>query len=235
MNELLINLGKYKTIIDILPIMVGVVYYKYLSKPLFYFLLYLSVSLVINLSEQLLIWACLNYDSFYQYISTKWNINNTFFLSIFVRLNIYVFLGLFFSTLFLKSIGKKIKIISILLFFIAIIICIYVDGFLSFGRINGIIVQIYVICFSLIYLIKVILMKLRYSLFKNSYFLICLGLIVLFITGFLFPLFADSLKAIEMSLFVMITFFQHIISILTITLYSFAFYYSQNLKKEYIL
>ncbi len=234
-NNLLAISGKYTTWIDLIPIIAGLWYFKKIDRALKWFLFYRLSILVINVFEQLLIWGCRNYPAFKNFVNNDCGISNTFFINIFVRIAIYIFLGYFFSIVLSKSTGRWIQLLSICLCFIALFICIFIDGFYQFGTINAMLCSIFIIGCATIYLQKSIYVSFNISLFKVPYFIICLCLFFGVLFSILFSLFNESLQKENFIMFVKLSILSNILHIIITLLYVLAFYYASKTNKQYIL
>lgn len=234
-NDLLILSGKYTTWIDLVPILVGIFYFKRIDLALKWFLYYKICILGINISEQLLIWGCRNYSNFKLFVNNTCNISNTFFINIFIRLSVYIFLGYFFSLILSKSIGDLINKTSISLFFIAIFICVYIDGFHTFGTVNAILCSIYILLCCFAYLQKSVSIHLKISLFKNPYFLISVSLFLSVLLGLLLSLFSESLQKYNFAIFVKLSILSNFIHLGTSFIYCIAFHNGSRKIKSAIM
>ena len=231
-SQLLASIAsKSLTSLSFLLILIGLFNYKKLDKAMRYFLFHLITADAINLFEQLLIWACIHYPSFFQYINTNWGIEDTFFLNIFLRLATYFWGGLFFNLILPKPINQWVKSLSIFLIFAAILICVYIDGFYTSGKVNLIVVQFFITISSFIYIRNSLHSHLYSSLLGNKYFYICLGLLFGSLVGFILLFFADTIQKNNYSYFNIIIFVRNTVSIIPLLCYCMSFYLSIKQSK----
>ena len=200
-NQDLILSGKITIFTMLLPIVVAIIRWKKLNKPLKFFFAYCLATFLINCLELSYLEAVNNYTEFFIPWLEVTNYSLNFFLILY-QLKGLLFLGYFFSLLF-DAYGYR-KIVwnaSLILSLIAICTYILEQGWKNFGSYGATIDAIYISILPLSYLWFLTRATYEIPLMKNPYFLISLGLVIPNLIGLFLNFFGTSLQANHFCLF----------------------------------
>ncbi len=175
-NEILIASANYTNFVLFIPILFLILNRKYLNKSLTVFAAYCVLTIILNYIESSFLWFTDNYEDYILPILEKWDITNTFFLSIFYYLKNILLIGLFYNLIYPKK--NLIHFISGCLALLLLVNYFFYEGYKEMGLINPILDSSFLIFLPLFFLWKTQINSLRVSLIKNPYFWISIGLIL---------------------------------------------------------
>ena len=214
--------------VSLIPIVIGFFKLNELNKELKLFWAFRILMPLINFLIWLFIWLVDRYYDFFLPFLTRFNIQNTYFLSILSYLTQIYFIGLFYSMLFHSSMIKRITMIY---FFCAILIYFFIDGYQEYGSVNALLIKIFIIVLSFLYFNKAFITGLNRNFLKNPYVLISLGLLLPNVFQVLFSLFVNDLNKTNFILSIKLKILTNFIDFIGYFLFSLAFLRaSKNLK-----
>ncbi|MBO0950291.1 hypothetical protein [Fibrella forsythiae] len=223
-NSLYVQSGTVLLVLRIGLLLLGAWRWRLLTDELRIFWYYLLASFGSNLLEQGFIWSVNNQTDFWLPYLEKYKIGDTNFLSILPRLLDYIFLGPFYARLLTGQLANWIRWTSIALIFTAIGVYIWIDGFRSFGAVNALMNRVYLIVLPLLHLWLIYRSLPALSLWKNSYFLISLGLLTANIFSFYLSLFGHKLNETDGIRFLQLSLLRNAFVLISLGLYACAFY-----------
>ena len=230
-NKMLILFDRISILFSLIPLMyIWKVYYTK-DKAIKVFTYFILASILLHIIEHIHIWIVLTYDPYWE-IMKKLNIRDTNFFNIFYRLNIYIFLGIFYEEIIVRRTIHQISIIHIccILIIFSILIYFFVDGYNQFGTVNSIVSRSFQILFSLISINQIFKSKLNTSIWKNPYFLINLGILLPNSFTLLLSFLSDTFHKTNFILYVQSVIIRNVITLLGEIFFTMAFYYSSAKK-----
>lgn len=229
--RLFILYAKIVTATMLIPIVVALMNFRKLNRPLKLFLLYLAVDFLIALFMQTFIWATGTYKDYFKPLLDKWGIHDTNFISIINFLTTFILLGWYFSSVF-KSIRiqKTIKIISALLFTIAIIENFFGHDFRNYDSFNATTYAIFCMALPLFHLWFVYNTMTEVTIRKNPYFWIDIGLLIPNMMGLFLHLAGNKLYETDMILYFKLSIAKYYFVMLSQILLAISFYYARYTK-----
>lgn len=178
-NDIFILSGNLTLFIRILTVLCAIYFIKYWNEDIRFFFFYILFSVVLNFLEQVFIWVTDVFKDSITPFLLYWEISDTFFLQIFLYLNNYLLLGIFYSRISpIKSYGSLLRWLSIILALLTIVNFFFFDGYKKHGLLSASLIVIFVFVVPLIYLWQSQKYSLRIPLWKNPYFWISLGLVI---------------------------------------------------------
>jgi hypothetical protein len=216
--------SKIATFIYLIPIIVALLNYKQLNKPLKLFLIY---SIIAQLAAFLLIsfiWFVDNYTKFSMPYLEYWKISDTNFLGIIAHLNNFIFLGLYFSLLLPI---RLIKPIAITLSVFAFINYLFIEGYNVYGTFNPIASVIFSFILPAIQSWFLFTKESKVSISKNPYFWICIGLLFPNITTLFLEFSGSKIYSTDYDLFCKISVFSVLTLIIGKIFIAIGFYYAR--------
>lgn len=229
-NNLFIFSSKIGIIFTIIPILLVLFRRKKLNQSLWIFLFYLLATIGVNLLEQGFIWIANNYTSLILPYLKKFQISDVNFLNIFFRLADYIGLGLFFGSILEKNVGSWVKKISYACAAFAIVVYFFIDGYNQYGVVNPLMDRIYVIVLPLLYIKQVHQSEPTINLWKNSYFLISLGVLIPELFSMIMSFTGDKLYETDFILFIKLSLVRNLLTVLAQFAFAYAFYQARYLK-----
>lgn len=225
-NSLTIASGQFIIPALCIPVIIGLWKWKDLNQPMKKFSIYLLVFFLINIFDLVYVLTAERYLEFFEPWLAFTNFTLTFSL-IAYQLNTFILLGLFFTYLFPKPSDKMIiKVVSVGLAILVVITYILEQGWRNYGIIGPISEAGFCFIIPLIYLWHLSRRHLGIPLYKNPYFLISLGLILPNLIGFILFLLGNFILEHQPILFYQLSLLNNIFLVLSITLFSFAFWRS---------
>ena len=230
-NKILILFDRVSILFWFIPIPTILLNWNRMSKELKIFAFYLVALLSLHFIENIHIWAVLKFDPYWEFMKSI-DIRDTNFFNIFYRLTSYIFLGFFYEITILKENNHELnfKKKSLILCMIAIFIFFFIDGYSKFGTVNSILSKCFQIILPLISINQMFKYRLNSNIWKNSFFLVNLGILLPTAFTLILSFFSDSLHENHFILFVQSIIARNIISLIGEILFAFAFVYSNNSK-----
>jgi hypothetical protein len=199
----------------IVPVIVSLFYKKYWNRALLAIFWYYLATLLLNLLEKLIMWACRQNLDVCIPILDYWEITNSHWLSILYFTKDYIFLGWFFSLIFPdKRLRKIIKWTTIFIALASVINYCFIEGYKGFGVFNPAINMIYVFSLPTIYLWYSQRESLRIPLKKNPYFWISIGLLIPSLMVLFIYFSGDHIFESDFRLFVILKCIENVFAIL---------------------
>jgi hypothetical protein len=230
-NFWLIFSGKIVTISILIPLCIGLLKRKLLNYELKTFFLYIFLVLLINIIHQLFIYLVNSYTSFFLPYLNKWNVHDTNFLGILAYLNNFGILGWYFSHVMINyKIANVIKWISLVLFSIAIINYLFIEGFRVFGIFNPTASALFCFIIPLFHFWYLYQEESKVPLNRNPYFWIALGLLIPNIIGLFLHFAGEKIQETDFVLFCKISICRSIVAIAGQILFAIGFYYARYTK-----
>lgn len=223
-NELFVVSGQFIIPFLFLPVIVGLLRWKHLDKPLRIFFYSLLVYVLLNVFDILYYIAAETYMDFFR----PW-LEFTDYMVVFTlilyQLNTFLLLGCFYTYLFPKPSSKvTLKVLSYGLALLAIIAFFFECGWRNYGTIGPITEAMFRFLVPLVYLWWLSQRHLGVKLTSMSYFWIALGLILPSLVGFLLFLIGNSLSTEQPTLFYQLSLLKNIFVISSAVFYSIAFW-----------
>ncbi len=226
-NDLLVFYGRIALSTLILPILIGLWQGRVLNKPLRFFLLYLIAGLTIALLEQLFLWSTSAYYPAWKPYLDYWKIGDTNFIQILYYLKNFALLGWFYTLLLPNQVGIWVKRVSVLLFVVALINYLFIEGYHVYGVFNPTADAVFCFVLPMIYLGYLYRQDSIVPLSKNPYFWISLGLVVPNLISLVFHFVGNQLIETDFILFAKLTFGKNGIAIIGNILLAIGFYYAR--------
>ena len=223
-NKLLVVTGQFIIPFLFLPILIGLLRWKSLDKPLRIFFYSLLVYVLLNVFDILYYIVAETYMDFFRPWLEITDYMVTFTL-IFYQLNTFLLLGLFFTYLFPKPSYKvTIRVLSYGLAILAIIAYIYECGWRNYGSIGPTTEGLFRFFIPLIYLWWLSQRHLGVRLMSMSQFWIALGLILPSLVGFFLFMIGNEANTQAPNLFYQLSLLKNIFVISSAVFYSIAFW-----------
>jgi hypothetical protein len=196
-NELLHLSGTITSILSIIPIIVGLIFYKYFNKPTKVFFGYLIFGLVMNILAETFIWSVnipSHYNKFWKTILDALKIEDTNFFNGFSYFASFLFLGWFYY-LVMKSAKYSyiLKWLCIALCLFQVFNYFFIDGFRTKGAVGLIASGIYATALPALYLWYLSNKPPDLSIWKNAYFWISGALFVISTISLVYSFSAETL------------------------------------------
>ena len=227
-NDFLILFGQITIITMIFPVVVALIFKSFWNRPLKVIFLYVFVSFVLNLLENIFIWATTNYYESIKPFLDYFELSNTIFFTILYYLKDFLLLGRFYSLIFpFVPLNRSIYKLGWILSVAVIINFLFIEGYQNFGTFNPGADAIFSLVLPLVYLWVSQQHSLRIPLRKNPYFWISLGLLFpkalslfIFFTG-------DFLYQSDYILYVKILLIRNLFEIIGLALITIGFIYAR--------
>ena len=230
-NQLFILFGRLNIAIMTLPVIMALVRWKYLNRPLRVFSIFIFLVLLLNLVEQLIIYVTTKYyHTFFKPYLDYWEIIDTSFFQILYYLNYLVLLALFYTLIMPKVFQNKIKIVAITLVFGIIVNYLFIEGYKVYGFFNPLIAAVWGIVLPGLYLLYLFDNMLHFPLNKNPYFWISFGLIATGIIGLFLYLAGNAMQERYLIMFFRVSIARNIFDIFGQILISLGFWYAPYAK-----
>lgn len=171
-------------------------------RPLFWYALF---ALVIAIFESSFIGLVNTFPDFFVPYLTRFEIDDTFFISPLYYLNELWFLGLFFSRIVKGQTGKLIRIVSVCLFFLEILNTLFGEGYKDAQKIGSFCLALYLIVVSILFFKQHFINKIGNSLSTDALNLIVWGFFCINTFSILILFFSDRLYNDLPSLFYQIS------------------------------
>lgn len=230
-NNHLIVVSKIAIVCILFPIIIGYYKKKEFNKSIQIVYLFCLFEILIGLLLHVFVWITAHYTSIVLPYLNKWNIHDTNFIGILAHLNHFGILGLYFTSVITDRVLSKIlKRISIILFFVAIINYLFIDGFRAYGVFNPTASAIFCFALPLIHFWFLFREDTKVPLNKNPYFWIALGLLIPNIIGLFLHFAGAKIQKTDFILFCQISIGKCIFSIIGHILIAIGFYYARYTK-----
>lgn len=234
-NTLYGNIGLVLLVVRILVLLAGVWKWKFLNRPLRIFWFYLLALIVYNLLERGFVWSVNNYtDAWLPYLE-KYKIGDTNFLNIIGVVLNYIFLGWVYGHILPEKWSGWVRRVSWVLVVVALVVYVWLDGFRTYGNINAILNRAFLIGGALTHLWFLYQSLPTLNLWKNSYFLISLGLLVTNLPWLFLSFVGDKTNTTDGVLFLQLSTLRHAFTLVSLLLFAYAFHqarYARFLTKE---
>ena len=226
-NQIYILFGEVITAIMIIPIMIAVLRWQKLNKPLRTFFTYVLIVLLLNIFEQSIIYYTTKYYNriFKPYLD-YWDIGDTSFFQIFYYLNSLFFLTFFFSQLLPKKYSRWITNISFVLILAVIINYLFIEGYKVFGTFNPIVAVAWGFILPAFYLWYLFKNELHFPLNKNPYFWFSFGLVFVNLIGLFLYLIGGFMHGSDFIMFTKISITKIIFNIISYALFALGFWFA---------
>jgi hypothetical protein len=223
-NAIWMNIAKIALGFMIVPMCFAFINYEFLNKLLKLILLYLIVTFLVSLGEQLIYQLLLYLYANNRSILEYWNIYNTNFYQILFILKDFGFLGVVFYYLILPlKISKPILYLSWGLILVSLINYFFIDGYNSFSSFNSSAQSFFTFSLPIIYMWILYHTDSKIPLFKNPYFWINLGLIIPNLLSLFLYFAGDKISHSDFLLYVKIMIGRSIIEIVSQILFTIGF------------
>jgi hypothetical protein len=228
-NGILTDFDRFSIIFWIIPILVALWNRKQLNNALKIYLYYSLVHFGLHILEHIHIWAVMKSDPFWELMKLL-NIKDTTFFNIFYRLAGFYFVGKFYSAILNLPLSKIIYRASLICIVLAVWIFWFIDGYNKFGIVNLFLIRLFLIVMPMIFLNQLYSQasKSNRNLWKNSYFLISISLLVSNVLSMLFALVAERIHYTDFVLYAQLSIIRNVISILTDLIVAYAFCKANN-------
>lgn len=197
-----IAFGKVVTGTMLIPIAVGLWQWKYLSKALRIFFVYVCVTFGLFLLEHAFYYFAVTYYTDLKPFLDYWAIQDVNFLSILFQLDDLILLAWFYYLLFPPKQADRILWVTIGLIILVVINYRYIEGYHVFGSVNYTVVAIFVTGVAFGYLYRLYRSQLTLPLTKNPYFWMSLALIIPQLIGLFLLLIGDISHEENYALFI---------------------------------
>lgn len=222
-NEIYIRVGYVILIFILLPILIGILRWRYLNTSLRIFFWYLLSVFSYNILEHGFVWSVNEHTKAWEPFLVMFDIEDTNFLNVISRLLDYVFLGWFYSVISEGSFGVWVKRVTILIFVLAAFVYFFVDGFRSYGNVNALLNRVYLVTLTVLYLWSLFRSNTMLNLWRNSYFLISIGLLFPNLFGLFLSFVGDKINQTDFVLFVKISLLRNAFTAIGLLLFCLAF------------
>ncbi len=230
-NEILISFGKILVLLQLIPISVGILKWRYLNKPLKIFWYFCTTYFIIDLFVQILIWFVSNYYSYVKSIVVSLHIKDFSFTGILYFLNNFSLLGYFYFLVLKKTkLSPIIKWISIILWIVSLINYLFIEGYTVVGIFNPTADAIYCFVLPCIFMWYLYNENGKVPLSKNPYFWINLRFLIPNLISLVFKLFGNKIQNTDSLLFVKIGILQNGIWLVGLIFACIGFYYARYTK-----
>ena len=229
-NDLLFLAGKINLYILLIPIVVGIYYWKNLNVSLKIFLYFKLADLVYNFSEIIFIYTVKSFASFKKIIFSL-DIHDTSFLGIFGLFITYYFIGRFYSKLLEKPTSFWIRWSSWFLLLLSIIIYFFIDGYNKQGSVNQTVYRFYIGIVPILYVGQIFQSKVSFNLWKNSYFLISLGLLIPNLLSVIMSIVSDNIHENNFPLFVKLSLIRNGFGFFSEIIFAYAFFNARYVNR----
>lgn len=222
-NQLLIFFDGISLLFWLIPLPFIYLRWKWLNRPMKLFGLYLILLFFLHIAEQIHIWVVLKNDPYWEFMKML-RINDTNFFNVFYRLTGFFFLGMFYNILLNEK--TKIYLFKKLIWLLCIcvlLICFFVDGYNQFGTFNAILHRAFLTILPLLCIKKLSESKLHNSIWKNSFFLISLGLLIPTILSLFMSFLGSGLQQDNFILYVKTVIFRKLVGLGGEVLFALAF------------
>ncbi len=212
----------------VIPLLLSFRYVKFINKKLKFFLLYLFITLVLSIGEQLVYQLMLHFYEIKNPFFTQFGINDTNFYQILFIIKDFILLGLFFYYLLLPDkYSKFILYLSLVLIFISIINYFFIDGINAFSPFNSSAQALFTFTLPILYMWILYHSDAKIPLYKNPYFWINLGLIIPNLLGLFLYFAGDKISTSDYLLFIKIMIGRSIIEMISQILFTIGFSYGR--------
>jgi hypothetical protein len=230
-EQLYILYAKMTTGAMLIPIIVALLYLKKINRPQRIFLYYLIASFLVAWFMQAFIWATGAYRDIAVPLLTKWNIHNTFFISIAAYCVNFLFLGWYFSSVFKdERIAKNVKIISIALCVLSLVHNFFINDWRTYNSVVASVSAVFCMLLPLVHLKYVYRTLTEISVQRNPYFWIDLGLLVPNTLGLFLHFTGTMLSETDMGLYFLISIAKCYVVILAQFFFAFNFILARKTK-----
>lgn len=230
-NQVLINFDGISLLFWLVPLPFILYYWNKLNRPLKLFGVYVFVLFFLHLAEQIHIWIVLKNDPYWE-LMKKLHIKDTNFLNITYRLACFSLVGTFYNTILPETIRQKITGIRFIfiLCLLSVLIYIFIDGYSHFGTINSLMSRWFQIILSLLCIRKISKSGLNQTIWKNSFFLISLGILIPNVVSLFISFLGSGLQQSNFVLYVKVIIFRNIVGFFGDILTVFAFVNYQSVR-----
>jgi hypothetical protein len=230
-NKLLLLSGKIGTLMILLPLFLALIKKTNLNKALKVFVLYCVFAFISGFLLQIFVWSVDNYTTFWKPYLDRWDIHDTNFLAIISYSNNFAILGMYFSkTIHNKKVVFAIISISILLFILAIVDYIFIEGFRQFTIFTSTASAIFCFVLPLIHFWYLFHEDSKIEINKNPYFWIALGLLIPNLIGLFIHFAGNKIYGTDFILYCKIAITRSIIGIVGQIFFAIGFYYARYTK-----
>jgi hypothetical protein len=230
-NELMKIYAIIVTATMVIPTIVALYFKEYWNEPLKRFFRFFFISFCIHVFMQLFIWTVGNYRPYFLPYMNKWNIRDTNFISILSYLNNFAFLGAFYVSTFKSlQLARIVKIISIALFFIALLNYFYIEDFRAYSFFNASASALFCFIIPLLHLWYVFSTDTTVPIYKNSYFWVGLGMVIPNILGLFLNFTGNKIYATDVVLYFKLSITRYYFVIFSHALIAYAYYLSRFTK-----
>jgi hypothetical protein len=230
-NKLYILSAKILIGLQLIPIIVGLLRYSILNKPLRIFLTYSIVFFILDFLVQILIYLVYNNYDYFSPMVSYWQLKDFSFTSIFFYIIDFIFIGWFFYLVFKPLIfANYVKWISIILLVAVILNFLFFGGYKSLGVFNPTIVAIYNFAIPCIFMWYLFIQDSKIAISKNPYFWINLKLIIPNLITLILHFIGDKIEKTDSILFSQISLAKNGIWLLGLIFVTIGFYYARYTK-----
>ncbi len=218
-------------VVSVVPLIMGLIKWKYLNKPLKIFWCFLLISLCLYFLEPLFIWTVEKHWDFWKPIIERIPITDTNFLRYPYQINNFLLLGWFLHSILLP--GKWAKWLRILSFGLAIAVSIhyfFLQGYTLAGGPSSTASALYCFAVPLLSMWYLYNQDSKVPLVRNPYFWINLGLIIPNLLGLFLYFAGDVIYQENYPLFAQLTIAKNSIEMIAQVLTAIGFYYARNVK-----
>jgi hypothetical protein len=207
--------AKFTVIISCIPILVALYQRKFLNKPLFAFLTYKILTLLVNVFEQFLIWYSSKYFETIEPYINYFEIQDTSFIGILFYVLVFIFIGKFYRILLgVKNNGKTVIWISYLLLLSSLVNYFFIEGYRVYGKFNPAVTAIFMFGVPVYYLFYLFKSNLALPIRQNPYFWLSLGVILPNLIGVFLFFVGDVVHKEDYQLFTILSSFKNAFLIL---------------------
>lgn len=218
-------------VISVLPLMLGLVKWKYLNNPLKIYWCFLAVSLGLYFLEPFFLWFVRHNRDFWIPILRYFNISDTSFLRYPFQINNFLLLGWFLYLILLPS--KWAVWLKVLSFGLAIVVSIhyfFLGGYQLAGGPSSTASALYCFAVPLLSMWYLYNQDSKVPLVRNPYFWINIGLIVPNLIGLFLYFAGDVIHKEDYALFSQLTIAKYCVEMIAQILTAIGFYYARNVK-----
>jgi hypothetical protein len=231
-NNLLGQSANWLLLFSIIPIIIALKKWKFLSQNIKYFFWYLFSIFFLNIFTQALLFHFDKYyKTFWKPILEKLQIENSHFLNIFVHLITIYFIGNMYKALTANILYKKVLFyFSIILIFVGLINYFLFDGYRYFGLYIPLAVSLFIIFLSANYIWQISNRPSSLSIIKNPFFWISICLFLKTLIEIFFILIGDKLYEENFLQYVRFQLAKNILDFFGLISFGYSFLLVKNLK-----
>lgn len=230
-NLLTVYSIKILIVLQLVPLLIGFVKWKYFNKPMKVFWTFCFVYLLLEVFVQALIWAVSNYYEYFKPLVLVFHVKDFSFTNILYYMNNFSLLGYFFILVLKQhSISNWIKWSSILLFFSSIINYLFIEGYRVVGFFNPSADALWCFILPCIFMWYLFSQESKVPISKNPYFWINLRLIVPNLIALILHFVGNKIQSTDTILYLKINLAKNAIWAIGLIFASIGFYYARYTK-----